>query len=75
MSNTGVKFIREIDTMSRYAEEEDNGLNQTIFECYNCHWRFVGDCIRYGYEGYDWQRVQMPNYCPMCGKKIEKEIF
>lgn len=39
----------------------------------SCHWRFIGDCNREGY-GYTCEGTQTPNYCPMCGRKIEDEI-
>lgn len=67
-----VKFITELDVdlTNEDIEDDDRATSFTIYECCKCHWRFVGECNRYGY-GYTSEGVQTPNYCPMCGGKIE----
>lgn len=74
MGKTFIKFIKEIDSIitNENLEEDEKELNQTIYQCISCNWRFVGDCIRYG-QGYS-EGVQTPNYCPMCGKEIKALI-
>ncbi len=71
---TSIKFINEIDVdVTTEEDDESQIMSYTIYECNQCHWRFVGDSVRYGY-GYDSEGVQTPNFCPMCGKKIIDEI-
>lgn len=44
-----------------------------VLECGECHWKFIGDCERHGY-GFTSESVDTPNFCPMCGTKIEGVI-
>lgn len=63
--STDITFIKELEIQS--AEGELAVIS--IFECYGCKWRFVGDCMRYDY-GYTSDWTDTPKYCPMCGEKI-----
>ena len=75
METTKVKFIKELilKTLDDDTYEEENIFGLTVYECMKCHWRFTGDCGRSGY-GYTHQEQQTPNYCPMCGIKIDDEF-
>ena len=76
MSETKVKFLKELTGIidgDMDEGEDERTFGFTVYECCSCHWRFIGDCDRTGY-GYDWQGVQTPNYCPMCGRKISDEM-
>ncbi len=75
METTKVKFLSEIDVVVQDEEidEDDRHASFTICECMKCHWRFVGDCHRFDY-GYTSEGTQIPNYCPMCGTKIDDEL-
>ncbi|MDX8367893.1 hypothetical protein [Cytobacillus sp. IB215665] len=70
-----VKFQKELEVVIQDDEidEEDRLTSFTILECMGCHWIFNGDCERFGY-GFTSQSTQIPNYCPMCGSKLEGEI-
>lgn len=72
---TQVKLIGEIDAELKLedVEEEERLTSFTMFECMKCHWRFIGDCERYGY-GYTSEDTQCPNFCPMCGTKISDDL-
>jgi rubrerythrin len=72
---TKIKFIQEIsvELLDEQIYEDEKITSFTVFECGNCHWRFIGDCARYGY-GYTSEGTQAPNYCPMCGRKIKDEL-
>jgi len=70
-----IKIIKEseVELLDDDINEDDKVISQLICECTNCHWRFIGDCYRFGY-GYTSQGTQIPNYCPMCGGKITDDI-
>ena len=74
---TKVKFLKEIEAeISNYdgeLGEDENLMSLSLFECCSCHWRFIGVVERYGY-GYDSEGRQTPDYCPVCGRKIEDEF-
>jgi rubrerythrin len=74
METTKVKILKEIEAEISSFDgdigEDDRFMSLTIHECTTCHWRFIGEVERYGY-GYDSQGQQTPDYCPMCGRKIE----
>ncbi len=72
---TKIKIIKELDVeiLDEEIDKDERITSFLICECSSCHWRFAGDSKRYGY-GYTSEGVQTPNYCPMCGKKIEDEI-
>ena len=67
-----VKIIEEVPMILNCEDipEDDRFVSQVILECLSCHWRFTGNAIRYGY-GYTYQTTECPNYCPMCGIKID----
>lgn len=73
--NTKIKFLRELDVMLQDddIDEDERITSFAVCECVKCHWRFIGDCERYGY-GFTSQGVQIPDYCPMCGSKIEDTL-
>lgn len=73
MDKTNIRFVAEIDAIITNDDIDEKELNQSVYECCSCHWRFAGDCMRYDC-GYDWEGVQTPNYCPMCGRKIDNLI-
>lgn len=72
---TKIKIVRELDVMltDDDIDDDEKSTSFLVCECMSCHWRFIGDCHRYGY-GYTSQGTQTPDYCPMCGKKIDDEI-
>lgn len=69
---TNVKFKKDwlVEDQDEDVGEDEKLKSISIYECCSCHWIFAGDCERYGY-GYTSQSTQTPNYCPMCGAKIE----
>jgi DNA-directed RNA polymerase subunit RPC12/RpoP len=72
MDKTNIKLIKEMEiqiTNEEFDDEEESFTTQLVLECMHCHWRFVGEVIRYGY-GYTSEAQDTPNYCPMCGRKI-----
>ncbi|WP_432408294.1 hypothetical protein [Wukongibacter sp. M2B1] len=72
MDKTNIKFINEIDVdITTEDDNEPQIMTLSVYECEACHWRFVGDCNRYGH-GYTSEGVQSPNYCPMCGERIKE---
>lgn len=73
---TKVRYIGEMEatiTNDDEIPEDERGISISIYECCKCHWRFFGDSERHGYS-HDSEGVQTPNYCPMCGRKIEDEF-
>lgn len=70
MDKTNVKHVKEIEIIVEGQEESVIG---NIYQCTKCNWRFIGECERYNC-GYDSEGVDIPNYCPMCGKEIENCI-
>ncbi|MED1948974.1 hypothetical protein [Brevibacillus centrosporus] len=72
---TKVKFIKELDAIlqDEDMDEDEAFVSFTILECMTCHWKFIGDCQRHGY-GFTSEGTQVPNYCPMCGTKIDDEM-
>lgn len=52
--------------------EEDRITEIPAYKCEKCGWMFYGDCVREGY-GYDYEMQETPNFCPMCGIKIDFE--
>lgn len=73
---TKVKLVKELDAILQDDDlnEDEAFTSFTIYECMSCYWMFIGDCERHGY-GYTSEGTQMPNYCPMCGTKIEDELI
>lgn len=70
---TDVKLLKKVE-----FEVCDNGLPYderhiclTMYECNFCHWRFYADIVRFGH-GYNSEYKQTPNYCPGCGRRINK---
>jgi rubrerythrin len=59
--STKIKFI-----------DNSNLMSLSLYECCACHWRFFGDVVRFGHEGFDSQSQEIPNFCPMCGREIEE---
>ncbi|HEY3424821.1 MAG TPA: hypothetical protein VGL27_08505 [Negativicutes bacterium] len=72
---TKIRIIKELDVelLDDSVDEDEKIISLLICECVTCHWRFAGDCNRFGY-GYTSEGVQTPYYCPMCGKEIEDVI-
>ena len=68
---TAVKFLNELDVEIADDEipEDERLISISVYECCTCHWKFFGDCERTGY-GFTLEGTQTPNYCPMCGRKI-----
>ncbi len=68
---TKVKFLKEIDVkLQDESIDDERDTSFSLCECLKCHWKFIGECERHGY-GFTSQGVQIPNFCPMCGSKIE----
>lgn len=67
--STTIKEIAQLDVLI-LTDGEDVPSTENIYKCNDCGWRFTGTCERYGH-GYDEETVDTPNFCPMCGKKIE----
>lgn len=69
---TNIKLVEymKIEILNEDLNEDDRFVIESIYECCNCHWRFVGGYEKYGY-GYTSESTDLPNYCPMCGCKIE----
>lgn len=73
---TNIKIIKEMDIqiINEELENEENSYwSLSVLECTTCHWTFIGDVDRYGY-GYTSESQDTPDYCPMCGRKIEELI-
>lgn len=69
METTKIKVLREIDVAIQGEEidEDDRYATFTICECLKCQWRFIGTC----HNGYTDAGTLIPEYCPMCGTKID----
>ncbi len=64
MNKTTIKLLKRITI-------ENDEIK--VYECNKCHWRFLGDCAKFGYEQ-SWEMMtEIPNYCPMCGSEIDDE--
>lgn len=71
METTKIKFLNEylLEIHDESVDFDDSLISLSLYECDICYWRFYGDSERC--VGHVSQAQQAPNYCPMCGRKIE----
>ena len=70
LNKTGTEVVKYLNVEIQDDSTEDSEMSFTILECTSCHWRFTGECQRYGY-GYTSETTEEPNFCPMCGREID----
>lgn len=75
MDKTIVKFLGEmtVEIQDKEISNDERVIALSTWECQKCLWGFFGDCERHGF-GYNSEGTQVPNFCPMCGAKIESCI-
>lgn len=70
---TDVKVVNEllVEMQRDDISEDERLMSLSVLECKSCHWVFFGEAQRgYPYYAVD-EGTDTPNYCPMCGKKID----
>lgn len=74
MKNTKIKLVTELEaeiTNESIKNEDDRFVTIKVYECCECHGRFVGEVNR-SVDGYNSQGTQTPNFCPTCGEKLHE---